>query len=290
MQPEPIADYACQTGEGPLWHPAEKRLYWLDIPRGRIFRFDPATGAHEICHEGGVVGGMTLQADGALLLFMEHGAVRTWRDGRIETIVEGIPEEQGNRFNDCIADPEGRVFCGVLSTPRRPGRLYRLDPDGSFTVVAEGLGTSNGMGFTPDGKHLYHSDSNDRFRNIHLYDYDRATGGLAGRRLFLEAKPDEGKPDGLTVDAEGFVWSARWNGGMIVRYSPEGVEERRIPFPARKVSSLAFGGPDYADLYVTTAGGDNRAEEGPGAGMLFRLNLGIRGVPEFPSRIGPQRS
>jgi len=286
MQPEPIADYQCQTGENPLWHPLEKRLYWTDIPRGRLFWFDPATGRHELCYEGHVIGGFTIQADGALLLLGEHGAVRTWRDGRLETLVDGLPEEEGNRFNDCIADPEGRVYCGALSTPRRPGRLYRLDRDRSFTVIEEGLGTSNGMGFTPDHTRLYHSDSNDRVRKIHVYDYDRVTGALRNRRLFVEARPDEGKPDGLTVDAEGFVWSARWNGGMLLRHSPEGKEVARVLFPARKVSSAAFGGPDLADLYVTTAGGDQRAEEGPGAGVLYRLRPGVRGLPEFFSRIG----
>ena len=92
-------------------------------------------------------------------------------------------------------------------------------------------------------------------------------------------------PDGMTVDAEGYVWSARWDGGCLARYSPDGVEERRILFPAKKVSSVVFGGPDYTDIYVTTAGGQNKATEGAGAGALFRLNLGIRGVPEFASRV-----
>jgi D-xylonolactonase len=285
-EPELIADYACQTGESPLWHPMEKRLYWSDIPRGRMFRYDPATGKHEMCHEGEVVGGFTIQADGALLLLLAHGAVKTWRDGRIETVIEEIPDERDNRFNDCIADPVGRVYAGVLSTPDRPGRLYRLDPDGTLSVMVEGLGTSNGLGFTPDRKRLYHSDSNDAYRTIYLYDYDQPTGDLANRRVFFTAGPGDGKPDGLAVDAEGYVWSARWNGGILVRLAPDGSEDRRIAFPARKVSSVTFGGEDYTDVYVTTAGGDNRAEEGPGAGGLFHLNLGIRGVPEFFSRIG----
>ncbi|MBN1909870.1 MAG: SMP-30/gluconolactonase/LRE family protein [Pirellulales bacterium] len=286
MNPEVVADYACQTGENPLWHPTEKCLYWVDIPGARLFRFDPATGRHEICLEGEVIGGFTVQVDGALLLLTQRCEVKTWRDGLLTTIRDGLPGEEENRFNDCIADPEGRVFCGVLSTPQRAGRLYRLDPDGAVSVMTEGLGTSNGMGFTPDGKHLYHSDSNDRCRHIHLYDYDRATGELSNRRLFLKAKEGEGKPDGLTVDAQGNVWSARWNGGMLVQYTPEAAEIARVTFPAQKVSSLAFGGDDLSDLYVTTAGGDHRAEEGPGAGALFRLRPGVQGRPEFFSRIG----
>lgn len=287
MQPEVVADYACQTGEAPLWHPTERRLYWCDIPRGRLFRFDPATGKHEMCHGGGpAIGGFTIQADGALLLLMADGAIRTWRDGRMKTLRDRAPEIVGTRYNDCIADPRGRVFCGVLSTPKRPGRLYRLDTDGTLAVMDERTGTSNGMSFTPDRKHLYHSDSNDQFRHIRVFDYDEPTGKLTSPRLFLVAAPGDGKPDGLTVDAEGHVWSARWDGGILVRYAPDGTEERRIRFPVRKVSSVTFGGSDYSEIYVTTAGGDDRAREGPLAGALFRLRLGIRGVPEFVSRIG----
>lgn len=286
MRPEPVADHACQTGENPLWHPAEKRLYWCDIPRGRLFRYDPATGEHEMCHEGAAIGGFTVQADGALLLLMAGGAVGTWKDGRLTTLIEEVPELRGNRYNDCIADPRGRVFCGAMSTPERPGRLYRLNTDLTLTVVDDGLGTSNGMGFSPDRRLLYHSDSNDRFRHIRVFDYDEETGRLANPRSFLSAKPDEGKPDGLTVDAEGFVWSARWNGGLLLRYAPDATEDRRIAFPVKKVSSVTFGGEDYTDIFVTTAGGHDREAEGPLAGTLFRLNLGIRGAAEFFSRIG----
>jgi D-xylonolactonase len=286
MEPQLVADYACQTGESPLWHPAEKRLYWADIPRGRLFRLDPATGEHELCLESDPIGGFTVQADGALLLLMADGAVRTWRDGQFDTLLEEVPEIRGNRYNDCIADPRGRVFCGVMSTPEQEGRLYRLDPDLTLRVMDEGLGTSNGMGFTPDRKHLYHSDSNDRFRHIRLFDYDEASGQLSNPRPFLTAAPGDGKPDGMTVDAEGYVWSARWNGGVLIRYAPDGTEDRRITFPAPKVSCVTFGGEDYADIFVTTAGGDDREHEGPLAGGLFHLNLGIQGVPEFCSRIG----
>ncbi|HLA83855.1 MAG TPA: SMP-30/gluconolactonase/LRE family protein [Thermoguttaceae bacterium] len=289
MQPEPVADYACQTGESPTWHPLEKRLYWCDIPRGRLFCYDPAAGRHEMCLETEPIGALCVQADGALLLLMADGAVRAWRDGRLETLIDRVHEIVGNRYNDGIADPRGRVFCGVLSTPERTGRLYRLDTDGKLTLVEEGLGTSNGMGFTPDRRQLYHSDSNDRFRRIRLFDYDEANGSLANPRLFLAAAPGDGKPDGLTVDAEGFIWSARWNGGLLIRYAPDGTEDRRITFPVAKVSSVTFGGEDYTDLFVTTAGGNDRDHEGPLAGALFHLNLGIRGVPEFFSRIGLDR-
>ena len=131
---------------------------------------------------------------------------------------------------------------------------------------------------------LYHTDSTKRL--ITVFAYDRATGGLSNREVFVRTPDDGGIPDGMTVDANGDVWSARWDGSALYRYSPAGEELARITFPAKKVSSIAFGGPDYDDAYVTTAGGQDRATEGPGAGALFRVRLGVRGVPEFRSRIG----
>lgn len=283
MEPELIADYECETGEGPLWHPMEKLVYWVDIPRGRMFRFDPATGEHEQCYEGEVVGGFTIQEDGALLLFMARGAVATWRDGRLDYILKEIPDERDGRFNDVAADPAGRVFCGTMPTANRLGRLYRLDLDGSITPVLEDIDISNGIGFTPDRTQMYYTET--RSRKIYIFDYDQETGALTNRRVFVETPDDGSVPDGMTVDSEGHVWSARWDGSSLYRYSPRGVEERRIEFPARKVSSVIFGGDDLTDMYVTTAGGHNKAQEGPGAGGLFRLNLGIRGQPEFLSRV-----
>lgn len=283
VEPELVADYACVTGEGPLWHPLERLVYWTDIPAGRMFRYNPATGWHEQFYEGEVVGGFTIQADGALLLFGARGSVRVWRDGQLTTLLDEIPAERDSRFNDVIADPVGRVFCGTMPTRDRLGRLYRLDLDGSVTSVLEGVDISNGLGFTPDRRGLYHTDSNAR--TITLFDYDQESGAIGNPRVFARHAGSAWVPDGMTVDADGNVWSARWDGGCLVRYAPDGTEDLRIDFPARKVSSAVFGGDDYRDLYVTTAGGDRKAEEGPGAGALFRLRLGVQGVPEFPSRI-----
>ena len=284
VDPEIVADLACQLGEGPLWHRDQQCLYWLDIPRSRLLRYDPASGASEVFEIGAPAGGFTIQENGELLLFMARGAIRTWHDGRFTgTVLGELPGELDNRFNDVIADPEGRVFCGTLSTATRPGKLYRLDLDGSIIQVLDGVGTSNGMGFTPDGRAMYHTDT--RPHEIRLFDYERGTGAIANRRVFVRVDEGDARPDGMTVDAEGCVWSAMWEGGRIVRYDPSGHELLRITLPARKASCVTFGGPDYADLYVTTAGGDARDEQGAGAGALFRLRPGVKGVPEFRSRI-----
>ncbi|MHB0878071.1 MAG: SMP-30/gluconolactonase/LRE family protein [Anaerolineae bacterium] len=283
MEPEIVADYSCQIGENPLWHPGEQRLYWTDITAGKVFWYEPATGKHQVAYEGEMVGGFTVQADGALLLFMARGAVAIWRQGVFTTVIDEIAEERQSRFNDVIADVEGRVFCGTMPTPERLGRLYRLDTDGSLHLLLEDIGTSNGLGFTPDGRQLYYTDSPNRV--IYLFDYDRASGDISNRRVFATAAEGDGLPDGMTVDAEGYVWSARWGGSCLVRYDPAGNEVQRFHFPAKKVSSAIFAGLDYSDIYVTTACQDGREIEGPGAGALFRLRTGVRGVPEFVSRV-----
>jgi sugar lactone lactonase YvrE len=284
MEPELIADYLNHVGEGPLWHVNEKRLYWVDIPQGRIFWFDPESGEHEQFFQGRVIGGFTIQVDGSLLLFMDRGSIAILRDGELSYVVEEIPEERDTRFNDVIADPRGSVFCGTMPTDTRPAKLYRLDPDGSLTVVLDNIGLSNGLGFTLDRNRMYYTDS--FARKIYIFDYDESTSEISNQRVFVETPEGQGIPDGMTVDADGYVWSARADGSALFRYTTDGVQERSIPFPAKKVSSVSFGGPDMDEIYVTTIGGDNKADEGPGAGALFRLKLGIKGVPDFHSRIG----
>ncbi len=281
--PELIVDCQCRTGEGPLWHPFEQRLYWTDIPTGHLFRYDPVTGTHEQIYSGEPVGGFTIQEDGSLLLFKARGAIEGWSEGKITTLIPELADERETRFNDVIADPVGRVFCGTMPTDERLGRLYRLDTDGSLTLILEGVGISNGMGFTPDRKQFYFTDSPKQ--EIYQFDYDLESGTLSNQRVHIITPEGEGIPDGLTVDAEGYIWSCRWDGGHLFRYAPDGTEVLRIPFPAKKVTSVTFGGADYTEMYITTAGGDDCATEGSGAGAIFRLNLGIRGVPEFLSKI-----
>ena len=281
-EPEVVANFACEIGEGPLWHPDEQCLYWTDIPAAKLLRFDPESGQTTTYDTGLPVGGFTLHEDGRLLLFMAEGTIKLWHNGSMETVIADLPEEHGNRFNDVIADPEGRVFCGVMSTRQRKGRLYRLDPDGSITVMIEGTGTANGMGFTPDLDQMYFCDS--RERTISLFDYDRGTGNLTNRQIIVTTEGDEGKPDGMTIDAAGFIWSARWDGSRLVKMSPVGEPLEHYMVPTKKVSCITFGGNDMTDMYVTTAGGQDPTENGELAGSLFRMNLGIKGKPEFRSR------
>jgi D-xylono/L-arabinono-1,4-lactonase len=290
MEPRVVADVDCVTGEGPMWHPDEKVVYWVDIPSGKLLKYDPATEAHQLVFEGPPIGGFTIQEDGQLLLFMAQGQIALWDpaqglDQDLQVVVEEIPAERNTRFNDVIADPAGRVFCGTMPTPDRAAHLYRLDLDGTLSVLLDDVGLSNGMGFTSDRKGFYYTDTLKH--TITYFEYDEASGHIANPRIFarVPVEPGEGLPDGMTVDAEGNVWSARWDGHCLVRYSPEGKELERIKFPVPKVSCVTFGGEDYTDMYITTASANNRKEEGVLAGSLFHLNLGVKGKPEFRSRI-----
>jgi D-xylonolactonase len=278
-----LGDIRCELGENPLWHSAENCLYWTDIPAGSVYRYEPNTGSVEKVFEGGVVGGFTIQADNTLLLFMEGGRIAQLNQGKISTLIEGIPDERTSRFNDVIADPAGRVFCGTMPTEERPGRLYRLDIDGKLNKLVEGIGCSNGLAFSPDCRYLYYTDSHAYA--IYRFEYSEHTGNITNQEVFIHCLEADGYPDGLTRDAEGHLWSARWGGGCVIRYSPEGIEERRVRLPAKLVTSLTFGGPNFSETYVTTARDTGVSDPEPDSGAVFRLSTGICGVAEFPSRI-----
>lgn len=287
-EPVLIAKYNHKVGEGPLWHPDERCIYWVDIPTGRLFRYDPETKESEqVLSIDRAIGGYTIQADGTFALFTGQGGVALWTGGDddIEYIIDSIPGEENSRFNDVIADPMGRVFAGTMPTNHELGSLYRIDPDGSYELVdTDGYQIPNGMALTPDRKTLYVTES--EAHTIHKFDYDQATGTLSGKKTYLQLPEKDAVPDGMTVDEENHVWSAQWNGHRLVRYDPDSAEPvTQIDFQIPKVSSITFGGDNYDELYVTTAKGHN-SEDAPPAGSLFRIDADVRGVPEFRSRIG----
>lgn len=286
MQARVLVDSECELGEGPLWHPDEQQVYWTDIRAGEIHRYDPASETHELYYhapDGEKIGGFTFQEDGSLLLFMTEGRVSIYRDGALETVVSGLSREAGMRFNDVIADPRGRVFCGTTDVDDpSAGRLYRLDTDGTLTTVLEHAELPNGMGFTPDRDRIYVTESNTN--TIHLFDYDADTGRLDNRRTFAERTAETGIYDGLTVDADGAVWSALWDGGSVVKHTTSGGIDRQLQIPATNVTSLAFGGDDLTDLYVTTAAMQTEPDDTQ-AGNLFGLNPGAAGKREFTSAV-----
>lgn len=280
--PEIATNQRCVVGEGPLWHPDDGRIYWTDNVAGEMYRHDPGTGETDRFYEGDIVAAFTIQPDGSLLLFGEEGRVTHWDDGETRAVIDGIPQEAGMRFNDVTADPRGRVFCGTMDDDDpSAGRLYRLDTDGSITEVVASVELANGMGFTPDREGLYLTESNAN--TIHAFRYEASTGAIGDRTVFSE-RAGPGMYDGLTVDAEGGVWSALWDHGALVRHDPGGTVRRTIELPPRNVTSLTFAGPEFTTAYVTSAaeGADSDDET---AGALFRVTPGVAGVPEFRSDV-----
>lgn len=290
---EVVADHGDLCGEGPLWDPRTGRLLWVDNERSLVLELDPATGRSEAVSRDLHVGGIALNQDGSYVCG-GAGGLHVWCPHAGHRTLATHDGDVPLQFNDIVAGPHG-VYGGTMywgaAGMERLGRLYLFRPDGSFAAVEEGVECSNGLGFSPDDRTLYYVDTTRRV--IHAYDVDPGDGTLSGRRTFVRVTADEGIPDGLTVDRDGFVWCAHWYGGEIVRYDPDGSVERRIRMPARQVSSVMFGGPNLTDLYVTSAANSWRSGyappgydfDAPGVGgALYRVRTGIQGRPEHVAR------
>lgn len=279
-----LANEHCKTGENPVWDAARECVYWSDIPNGKLFRYDLATRSHEQIYAGPPVGGFALQTDGSLLLFRVNDvAVLPWR-GQARAFIEHHDETM-QRFNNVGADPEGRVFAGSIGATNENGGLYRADLDGTISKVCDGTGCANGSGFSPDLRTFYWTDSTNK--RIFRFDYDRATGALSNRRLIHQVAEGDGIPDGMAVDAEGSLWSARWGGQAVVKHAPDGTVLEKIEMPVRTISSLCFGGRNLDVMFVTTAEGSPGS--GTDDGALFQVEGPFAGADEFRSRIFPQR-
>lgn len=289
MKPKIIANSKCVIGEGPIWNPLDQMLYWCDIQEAKIYRFNPATKNHEeFFQRDGYIGGFTIQKNGNLLLFMEHGKIAELYNGKLNYVIKSIPGEENNRFNDVIADPRGRVLCGTMSTNvancYKNGTLYILDNDGSIKPIIQNLSISNGMGFNQKENILYHTDSLDK--TIYKYNYSISDGTITNKTKFIQMNHLESLPDGMTVDSEDNIWSANWDGSCLYKYSQNGEKILEINFPVKKISSLIFGGSDYSNIFITTAtNGNSQKEEGEGAGGIFQINSKTRGKPEYFSNI-----
>lgn len=280
--PSVLIDCQDHNAENPLWHPQHNCLYWSDVPEGRLFRYDPRDKEYEQIYSGEPVGGFTIQADGALLLLKAEGTVEIWKEGDIIPVIPSIPEAKGSRFNDAIADRKGRVYAGIIATEEVPGRLYRIDLDGSYHAVVEDLFVPNGMGFDLDYTHFYLTDSEKR--TIYRFDYHEETGELSNQTIHITTPEGEGIPDGMTIDAEGYLWSARWNGSAVHRYDPNGEHHSKLTLPVKKISCVTFGGDSYEHLFISTAKGDNppssNDDKSNKAGDIFYLKPAVKGRPE----------
>ncbi len=273
-----------ELGEGPWWSVAEQALWRVDIQGRAVHRWSPETGDARRWRLPSEVGCAIPTADAArVIVGLRSGlAALDLESGSVTPLADPEPGLPGNRFNDGKCDRRGRLFAGTMDdAEQKPaGSLYRLDLDGSLSRVVEGVTVSNGLGWSPDDTTMYYTDSGAR--TIWAFDYDPASGEMSRRRDF--ARDDDCFPDGLTVDAEGFVWSAKWDGGRLVRYAPDGAVDRVIQMPVSRPTSVSFGGPELDRLYVTSArtGRSEAERSATPAGSVLVVEPGTRGVAEQP--------
>lgn len=285
---ECVLDARAAVGECPTWHGQEQRLYWVDAKGGLINRFDPATGKNETRDLWVHIGSFGFRRNGGLVAATKNGfCYLDFETGVFSPIADPEADRPETTLNDGRVGPGGQFFAGSMGDPILLDRLdhvfYRLDPDGTVTALVDGIGTSNGLAFSPDGKTLYHSDSLPVVRTIWAWDHDPATGAIENRRVFVDTHHLPGRPDGGCVDAEGFYWSALVNGWQIARFDPDGKLERVLSIPVQKPSMPCFGGPDLDTLYVTSIGNGGTvpmAPDQPLAGGLFACQPGMKGLPE----------
>ena len=279
---ECIWDAKAQLGEGPLWVADEEALYWLDVLGHGVHRLHVESGERTSWQMPESIGCMARRRSGGFVAGMKSGLVFLG-DNPTEIESLGGPEADrpDTRFNDGKCDPAGRFWAGTMHKAGDPpiGVLYRLDPDGSWRPMADGYTITNGPAFSPDGKTMYHTDT----RRSSIYRFPLHDDGTLGERsIHLEIPKEDGKPDGMTTDADGCLWVAHYGGYRVTRFAPDGKVDRVIRLPVSSVTSCAFGGENMDILYITSARQRLDAaalEREPLAGGLFAVRPGVRGLP-----------
>ena len=275
---ELILDAGCQLGESPVWCPERELLLFVDISGRRLLKFNPASRALESCAIEEDIGCVAPSKGGGFVAGLRSGIWLLNEKGEKQRMLAANPEDsQVSRFNDGRVDGAGRFLAGTLDE-RKASRaaLYRYDRRGLIRLT-DGLITSNGLAFSPDGRTLYHSDT-PRF-TVYRYAYDASSGTAENRRVFVELKPtasDRGRPDGAAVDAQGCYWTALYEGGRVQRYDPEGRLMSEHTVPVRNPTMPAFGGLGLKTLFVTTA----RDATGSGGG-LYAAEVDVPGLATF---------
>jgi len=282
-----ILDGRFDLAESPLWSVALQRLWFVDINRPALHRFDPASGQDEYWPMPEAIGCVAATADGALIAALRGGIYRLDLDqGRPQQIAPAPYDPATTRFNDGRCDRQGRFWVGSMFEPRKEpvGALYRLDGDRLVAqALAGGVSTSNALAWSPDGATMYHADTNSH--RVHAYDYDIRTAALSNRRIFLDLTGSGERPDGATVDAAGNYWVAFYGAGKVAQFSPAGQRLREVLLPVKAPTMPCFGGSDLKTLYITSARQKHTAEElarMPLAGGIFAAEVEVPGIPEPP--------
>ncbi|HEY2908526.1 MAG TPA: SMP-30/gluconolactonase/LRE family protein [Vicinamibacterales bacterium] len=278
---ELVVDARAELGEGPVWDDRAGCLYFVDILRARVHRFQPAEGSLRTYEIEQFVGAVALTECGDLVLAVREGFARLDIETGIVRMVATVESRSPDRrMNDGNCDAAGRFWAGTMALDEQSGAgaLYRLDPGGSVQTMLAPVSISNGIDWSSDGTRMFFIDSPTQA--IDVFDFDLSHGTVANRRRFVSIAPELGVPDGLTLDADEHVWVALWGGGAVHRYAPDGSLDATVRLPVAYPTSCAFGGAGLLDLYVTTAATKlttaERANQ-PHAGGLFRCRPGPAG-------------
>jgi sugar lactone lactonase YvrE len=275
MRAERIVGQVCYHGEGPVWSPSWGGLRCVDMLAGDVLTLRE-DGTVDRRHVGRVAAVVRPRRGGGAVIGVERGFVLEEPDGSLVPLGD-LWNDDSVRMNEGGCDPDGRFYCGSMSYEQSPGAgtLYRLDADRSVSVVLKGVTVSNGLEWSPDGRRAYYNDT--ATHRITVFDYD-PEAGLTDRRTFVEI-PDEGSPDGLTVDAEGGVWTALFGSSAVHRYGTDGKLDEVVEVGASQVTACTFGGDDLDRLFITTSREDLDPDEEPEAGSVFSVVPGVRGLP-----------
>ncbi|MEU0127916.1 SMP-30/gluconolactonase/LRE family protein [Streptomyces sp. NPDC006289] len=275
--PEVAVRECAELGEGPTWDPASERLIWVDILSARVHTYHPSTGRRTVMATGQHVGAAKPRAGGGLAVVLRDGIGLYDAAGAFTWLVhDPVP---GRRGNDAAVAPDGALWAGSMRYDEAVGggTLSRIAPDGTVTCALDAVTVSNGTGWSPDGRLMYYVDTPTRRVDVFDVNGERVTG----RRPFVLAEHGPGWPDGLTVDAEGCVWVAFWDGAALRRYTPDGRLDRVVELPVRRPTACAFGGPGLRDLYVSTARTGLDLPH-PLSGSLLVLPDAGQGLPGVP--------
>lgn len=284
MRIECIYDEPAILGESPLWHPKEQILYWVDIEKPALHCLNPQTKQHKMWSMPTAIGCIALRATGGLVAAMRYGfASIALPTGEVTMLTSLLTDADGVMFNDGKCDRAGRFWAGTKDRAEQAdmGSLYKLDANNHVTEMAKGFAVTNGVAWSPDNTTFYVCNSPARI--IYQYDFAIESGTVSNKRVFAELPAESGYPDGLTVDSEGGIWNAHWDGWRVTRYLPNGKIDVVIKMPVRRPTSCCFGGADLKTLYVTSASTRMSVEElkeNPQAGSVFAMEVGVSGLQE----------
>lgn len=292
MPAELIVDARNAVGECPVWVGEENALYWVDIPAGGLQRWSADTGHVSAWKTPEMLACIARHPDGGWVAGMESGffQLRPHNDGSLDSEpLAGIDHSRPDmRLNDGRCDRQGRFWAGSMvldmGANAAEGRLYRYSAGqrGPLDAQLNGFIVPNGLGFSPDGRTMYLSDSHPAVQQIWAFDYDIDidSGTPSNRRLFVDMNHYAGRPDGAAVDAEGGYWICANDAGLIHRFTPDGRLDRSLALPVKKPSMCAFGGSRLDTLFVTSIRPADDHDEQSLAGGVFALNPGVKGLPE----------